>query len=536
MRETAQTIDKRPDDHFDNAPDSIQNPKLGVVGWLRWAWRLLTSMRTALVLLLLVAIAAIPGSLVPQRTSDPNGVALLYREDPARAEVVEFFQLFNVYTSVWFSAIYLLLFISLIGCVIPRTRIHWAALRQAPPRTPMRFSRLPDHSSSELRTERTPSELVGSAARVLRRRGYRTALYGSDTAFPSVAGERGYLRETGNLLFHISLIGILLSVAVSGGFKYTGQRVIVEGETFTNARAAFDSFTPGTFFQDASLPPFSLGLEDLEVRYLNNDPKNLGFIIDYIATVSTRTPGAEPTTSVIRVNEPLTLFGIDIFLLGNGYAPSIVVRDPQGRKVLDEAVAFLPQDGNLTSLGVVKVPDGLAEQVGIVGFFYPTQSTLASGASSSVHPDLVNPVMTLNVFTGDLGIDDGTPKSVYALDTATLTQLTGGSSGVDSLQLRPGETVDLPNGLGTIEFVSVARFASFDMAYDPTKIPVLVFTVLGLIGLGLGLFVPRRRVWFRFTDSGEHVLMEGAALARGDDPRLGEALGALTERIGKDAS
>ena len=49
-------------------------PKLGLTGWLRWFWRQLTSMRTALFLLLMLAIASIPGSLVPQRTSDPNGV------------------------------------------------------------------------------------------------------------------------------------------------------------------------------------------------------------------------------------------------------------------------------------------------------------------------------------------------------------------------------------------------------------------------------------------------------------------------------
>ncbi|MBX3100731.1 MAG: cytochrome c biogenesis protein ResB [Salinibacterium sp.] len=535
MRTATHTPDVRPDDHFDQDPTSeVRSPRLGLVGWLRWGWRLLTSMRTALLLLLLLAIAAIPGSLVPQRTADPNGVALIYREDPARAQVLESLQLFTVYTSVWFSAVYLLLFVSLIGCVIPRTRHHWAALRQAPPRTPARFSRLPASEIASLpKRDRNVRELAEDAALVLRAARYRIAFYDTPGGASSVAGERGYLRETGNLLFHVSLIGVLVSIAVGGGYRYAGQRVIVEGETFVNARGAYDTFTAGQLFSESALPAFSLSLENFAVSYLEGDPSNLGFITDYTATVQTRTAGSsDPASSTIRVNEPLAMAGTEIYLLGNGYAPTIVFRDPDGQVVLREEIPFLPQDSNLTSLGVVKVPDGLRTQVGAIGFFYPTQSNLESGAYTSVYPDLLNPVLTLNIFTGDLGIDDGTPRSVYSLDTSEMTQLTGGDTGTDSVELRPGERADLPDGLGSVELVDVKRFASFDIAYDPTKLPVLVFTLLAVLGLGLGLFVPRRRVWFRFSSSSEtQVTLEAGALSRGDDPQLEDSLRKLTQLI-----
>ena len=140
----------RPADHAD-APeraDDIAQPKLGVVGWLRWGWRQLTSMRTALVLLLLLAIAAIPGSIVPQRTADPNGVSQYRTDNPDLYPILDHLQLFDVYSSAWFSAIYILLFISLIGCVIPRTTHHFKALRARPPRTPVRLSRLDDHAET----------------------------------------------------------------------------------------------------------------------------------------------------------------------------------------------------------------------------------------------------------------------------------------------------------------------------------------------------------------------------------------------------
>src|SRR3954447_17570222 len=113
----------RPSDHIDSdaRESDPSGPRLGPVGWLRFLWRQLTNMRTALFLLLLLAIAAVPGSLVPQRSSDPNGVAQYQVDHPDLFPVVDALQGFDVYTSVWFSSIYLLLFVSLIGCVLPRT-------------------------------------------------------------------------------------------------------------------------------------------------------------------------------------------------------------------------------------------------------------------------------------------------------------------------------------------------------------------------------------------------------------------------------
>src|SRR5690606_36264766 len=140
--------------------DGITQPKLGFVGWLRWGWRQLTSMRVALVLLLLLAIAAIPGSIFPQRSADPNGVVQYRADNPDLFPILDDLSLFDVYSSPWFSAIYLLLFVSLIGCIIPRIKHHLKALRAQPPRTPARLSRLEDHR--EVRRECSDDEAAGA--------------------------------------------------------------------------------------------------------------------------------------------------------------------------------------------------------------------------------------------------------------------------------------------------------------------------------------------------------------------------------------
>lgn len=515
-----------------SADRSSSDIELGPLGWARWIWRQLTSMRTALVLLLLLALAAIPGSVMPQRSSDPNGVSQYFADNPDVAPWLDRIQLFDVYSSVWFSAVYLLLFISLIGCVVPRIGHHWQALRSSPPRTPSRLERLPAFASATMRGV-TPEEAIASAERLLRRDGYRTQRYDSADRM-SVSAERGYWRETGNLVFHISLVGVLISVGIGGGFGYAGQRVLAEGQAFTNGLLAYDTFNPGRFFSASELTPYTLTLDSFSTRYEERNVNAVGQPIDYTANVTTQIRDGEVTSSVIKVNEPLRIAGTDVYLLGNGYAPTITVRDPGGNVVYSETVPFLPQDKNLTSVGVLKVPDGLAQQVGLVGFFYPTVSEAHSGAFFSMYPDLLDPMVTLNVYVGDLGLNDGVPRSVYALDTTNLTKLTGTKTDLKSLEVRPGETTQLPNGLGSVTFEGVKRFASLDVHHDPTQGWVLAFALAAVAGLLTSLFIPRRRVWIAVRKVRGGSDIEYAGLARGDDPTLAAALTRLTQAHGTD--
>ncbi len=527
----------RPSDHVDSprqAPREgapIAQPKLGFLGTLRWFWRQLTSMRTALFLLLLLAFAAIPGSLVPQRSSDPNGVTQFRADNPDLYPVLDKLQVFDTYSSVWFSSIYLLLFISLIGCVVPRAKHHFDALRQAPPKTPARLSRLAGYTTRT--TTADPVDAIRQARALLKRQRYRTVLVDDASAAGgvlSVSAERGYLRETGNLVFHSALVGILITVGIGGGFGYSGQKVLVEGQSFVNTLSTFDSFNPGRFFDDSSLTPYRVKLNALHVQYEQQNPNANGQPLDFTADVKADVPGGQPQEREVKVNDPLPIGGTDMYLLGNGYAPHVTVRDPAGTVVYSADVPFLPPDAKLTSLGVVKVPDGLREQVGMLGFFYPTQGAEKAPFFSS-YPDLDNPLLTLNVYTGDLGIDGGVPTSVYTLDTGNLTQLTGGKTGVQSIELAPGQTMDLPDGLGSVSLDSVPRFVSFDVHHDPTQRWVLLFAILVLGGLLTSLFVPRRRVWVKAVPQADgSTTLEYAGLARGEDPTLEAAVAALADK------
>ncbi|WP_228479755.1 cytochrome c biogenesis protein ResB [Microbacterium abyssi] len=537
----------RPSDHIDGDGASINQPRLGFVGWLRWGWRQLTSMRTAIILLLVLAIAAIPGSIFPQRMADPNGVTQWETDNPDLFPVLDAMGLFDVYLSPWFSAIYLLLFISLVGCVIPRIKHHLKALRARPPRTPARLQRLEDHREvvrpAGADADAEASRSIDVAQKQLKALGYRVERY--DTASKSgrtysVSAERGYWRETGNLIFHLALVGVLITVGVGGSFAYTGQRVVVEGQTFVNTLLDYESMNRGRFVGDDALSPYSMTLDSFDVTYQEYGSAASGQAGDFLANVTVRENG-ETREDAVRVNHPLDIAGDKIYLLGNGYAPTITVRNADDEVVYSNSVPFLPQDNALTSLGVIKVTDGMPEQLGIAAFLYPSAVQLESGAYASAHGDLLAPLLTLRIYEGDLGVDDGTPRSVYVLDTEELTPIVGDESGAPSIELQPGETAELPDGRGSITFEdespagatdftqSVKRFASLQVHHDASAVWVLVFALLALAGLMLALFIPRRRMWVKASvaegsDGESTVRLEYAGLARGEDPTLGAAV------------
>ena len=221
-----------------------------------------------------------------------------------------------------------------------------------------------------------------------------------------------------------------------------------------------------------------------------------------------------------------------MYLLGNGFAPHVTVRDSSGDVVYSQPVVFLPQDSNLTSLGVIKIPDGLREQVGMIGFFYPSAVALDSGALASVYPDPDQPVMTMNVFTGDLPLDDGIPRNVYALETEEMTQVAGGDAETPALVLGLGQTVELPNNLGTLTFEALPRFISVDVHRDPTQLPVALSSGFIVAGLVTSLFVVRRRAWVRLERNHDgSIAAEVAGLSRGDDPSLEASMRQLAEEI-----
>lgn len=503
----------------------VRPPALGPVEMLRWGWRQLTSMRTALLLLFLLALAAIPGSLLPQHGVNPVKVADFRTAHPGWAPWLDRLGLFDVYASPWFAATYLLLFVSLVGCVVPRSAQHWRAMRSRPPAAPRNLSRLPV-SRSRVVGGRSPEDVLDRAERALRASHHRVSVGDG-----WVAAEKGYLRETGNLVFHLALIVLLAGVALGSLLGVKGVVLVTEGEGFADTVTQYDQITPGRAYDLDGLPPFSFTLDDFRATYETGAVQR-GAARSFEADLTVRDePGSAPRSATVEVNHPLYVNGFKAFLVGHGYSPVFVVKDGKGRVVVDQPVPCIPQDGNFTSSCVIKVPDARPEQLAFAGFFFPT--VVDGGGAVSYFPAALNPEVYLNAYTGDLGLDDGIARSVYTLDTDGLTPLRKAGEGQPLVvALKPGESMTLPEGQGTITFQGVQEWATFQIAHDPGKNVALVGAIAAVGGLLLSLFVRRRRLWVRATSGPDGAtVVEVAGLAKTEAGSVDQDVDALVDLL-----
>ena len=511
------------------ADEAIRQPALGPLGWARWTWRNLTSMRTALFLLLLLSIAAVPGSIFPQRTIDPGRVADYLADNPGTGPWLDRLGVFNVYTSPWFSAVYLLLLVSLIGCIVPRSRLHWHAVRSKPPRAPMRLERLPAHTSFSYAVP--PTDALAAAGAALRRRRYRVHAHDEG----SVSAELGYLRETGNLVFHLALCLVIVGVAVGHLWGWRGDVIVPEGQTFTSTFRSYHTFSGGALVDPLTVPPFSMRIDRFDVRFEEQvGGAQFGAPRGFTAyTTTTEGPGDATREQVLTVNEPVTLGGADVFLLGNGYAPVVTVRDAAGTVLYRQATPFLAQDNFYTSVGAIKVPAASPKMLGFSGFFLPTVDPSFANGPVSEFPALKNPELALSVWEGNL-FPGGRSQSVYSLNTSELTAVPKADGSPLLIRLAPGQTYELPGGRGSITFDSVSRFAGLSVRTDPGKGMTLIASLLTIAGLVTSLLVRRRRVFVRAQPDPSDpstTLVTIGGLSKTADPGLAAVLDGLVAEL-----
>ena len=477
-------------------------PELGATSLLRYLWRQLTSMRTALILLLLLGIASIPGSIFPQRTQSPLKVREYFDDDPNGAKWLDRFYLFDVYGSPWFSAIYLLLFVSLVGCVLPRSFHYFKEIFKAPPEAPSLLNTMEAFQVSPASLERAEAWLKKNRFRI------------SKTG-KSIAAEKGYLRETGNLLFHLSLIVVLLGIAGSSVFGMRGEAIVNVGERFINTPTNYDNLTPGRLFSLESLPTFTIRVDNFSATYDRKTTQAL----DYELKVTTKDSlDSSEVNQIVKVNKPLTFGSTRVYLQANGYSPLVTVRDSAGLVKFEGPVPFLPQDSNLSSIGAIKVPD-MEPQIGFVSSFFPTAARDEVRGGFSSFPELLDPRLLLSVWKGDLKMDDGVPQSIYRIDTTDMERI-----GLWALSI--GESYSFE--VGSITFNGVVPWVNLQVVRDPGKQYALIGSILAIAGLLISLFIRQRRIWVREVGG----KLEIAGLALNKLPGLEDEIGKMIQELG----
>jgi cytochrome c biogenesis protein len=497
-------------------------------------WRALTSMGTALALLFLLALGAVPGALLPQRSLNESKVEQYLAAHPVIGPWLDRLQLFDVFSSFWFTAIYALLFISLVGCLTPRTIEHIRGLRAVPVAVPRNLGRLPKHAQADV--VGSPEALAALISEELR--GWRrvTRQVGGAT---EISAEKGYLREFGNIVFHFSLLGLLAAVALGKLFSYEGNVIVIAngGPGFCSASpAAFDSFRAGNSVDGTSLYPMCVRVNDFQARYLPNGQAT-AFVsnIEYQAGDDLASGTWRPYT--LEVNHPLRIGGDRVYLQGHGYAPTFTVTFPGGQ-TRTQTIQWRPDDAlTLLSSGVVRIdpPAGLypsdqrrKNQIAITGLLAPTQQ-LDGTLLSSGFPALNDPAVAIDIYRGDAGLDSGRPQSLFTLDSRLIEQKR--LTKVKRTNLTLGQEVRLDDGT-VVRFDKATPFVNLQVSHDPAQVWVLVSAMTMMAGLLVSLIVRRRRVWARITPDGTGtVRVELGGLARTDNSGWGGEFDSLTRRV-----
>ncbi|HET9875692.1 MAG TPA: cytochrome c biogenesis protein ResB [Mycobacterium sp.] len=495
-------------------------------------------MGTALVLLFLLALGAIPGALLPQRSLNAGKVDEYLALHPVIGPWLDRVQGFDVFASFWFTAIYVLLFVSLVGCLTPRTIEQLRSLRATPVAAPRNLVRLPKHATGQF--PGAPTALVATMAGRLR--GWRRVIRAdADAGTAVVSAEKGYLREFGNLVFHFSLLGLLAAVAAGKMFGYEGNVMVIAdgGPGFCSASpAAFDSFRAGSTVDGTSLHPMCIRVNDFAANYLPS-----GLATSYVANIDYQT-GDDLTAGHWRpyrleVNHPLRVAGDRVYLQGHGYAPTFTVTFPDGQ-TRTSTVQWRPDNPlTLLSSGAVRIdppagsyPDPAERrqhQIGIQGLFAPTEQ-LDDTLLSSAFPALGDPAVAVDIFRGDTGLDTGRPQQLFSLDSRLIHQ--GRLVKVARKNLRAGEQTRLDDGT-LVRFDGAVPFINVQLSHDPGQAWVLVFAMAMMAGLVVSLVVRRRRVWIRITpaESPGTVNVELGGLARTDNSGWGDEFERLTARL-----
>ncbi|MFL6120822.1 cytochrome c biogenesis protein ResB [Actinophytocola sp.] len=493
-------------------------------------------MRTALVLLFLLAVAALPGALLPQRSLNPQKVDEYIASHGWWGQLLDRLEFYNVYGSVWFSAVYLLLFISLVGCLLPRTFEYAKALRGKPVITPRNLARLPHHHQTTV--DATGEEVMATAKKRLR--GWRMVEREEEDGARSISAERGYLRETGNLVFHFAMLGLIVALAIGKMFQYEGQVVVLaNGSQFCNSGTlSYDTFRPGLRVDGTDLDPFCVKVDGFTANFLPTGQA------DYYRADIEYQSGEDLDTNTWRpykleVNSPLRTAGDRVYLLSHGYAPVFTVTFPDGQKRTHTTQWRPVNQMTYLSEGATKFdPPGVTDpaqrrqrQLAITGLFAPT-AVMQGDLLGSAFPDLRDPAVAVDVLKGDLGNESGRGQSIYEVNQDMIDA--GRLKRVARQNLRPGDEITLADGT-KISFDGVRQWVYLQVSHDPSQGWVLVFAVFVVLGLGTSLVVKRRRFWVRTVPgsgdgTGGTVLLLGG-LARTDQAGYGEEFGRVTEDL-----
>lgn len=379
------------------------------------------------------------------------------RYDPvfgrAVVDALERLQVFQVFTSTWFTVGLVVLVISIVVCTLDRTPRLWRQSADVRVVQPDAYfdPRLPDRAV----VRDVPVEAV---RRTLRRRRFRVR-EAEIEGVRFLYGDRNQYTKMATLLTHLGLILFLVAGVVTSLFGDEQPLLLTEGESLTVQPIG----TPGllvvkNFAFEA--PGFA----------------ETGRATDFTTDLAVYRDGTELARKTVRVNDPLAVAGYTFHENAFGPTADLLISDAEGRPLWDGPVP-LDDVAAGSPYGTFAVP---GREVAI--------DLLLRRGTDGRGVLLVQPYRV----TGDGA--DGTPT----FEVLSPMAIVAGEA-----QTRPG--IDFSVGLrGFGEYVLLIA------KHDPGQ--GIVWTAFGFLiaGLAITFYLPRRRIWARLSPAGELAIVARA--------------------------
>jgi cytochrome c biogenesis protein len=421
-------------------------------------YRFLISKRTGLFLILAMGLLSLVGTLLEQAPDrvrdDPQAYATWL--DSIRPKYggwtnpLNMAGLFEVFSSVWFKSVTILLAISIIACTVHRMPQMWK--RAMHPRIHVAEAFF---SHAGLRAQVTvplpPEQALEQVRAALNGRRFRTI---ADPKGPglNLYADRFRYFQFGTILSHVAFVMILGAVLISNttGFKNTQFPVTI------GTRAEVGHGTGLT----------------VEAKSFSDTYQEDGRPKDYVSELVLYRGDKELASQEVRVNSPLRWDGVTFYQSYFGVSAVMQVQDSSGKTIFDGGVPLSwTSDDDKNAIGQFTMPDQNL-MVYVVG-----------AASGQMDPNIGAGQMRLEIFQID---------SEQAVGAEVVSQG------------KPTKVGDL-----TYTFQRERQFTGLIVSRDPGALWVWVGSALMVLGLCLVLFFRHRRIWVRVrsTDEGSEVLL-----------------------------
>ena len=454
---------------------------------VNWLWRQLSSVRLAVILLLVITGLSLLGALLIQAPAEIAKNPQLYSnwiDTVARSKVgvwttfLSALSLFNVFGSVWFIIACTLLVLNIFICTLNRWSGIALSLRGGIIKQDEKFY-FNDNNHAEIKEiQAAAAESARISEKVLKGRGYRTRTEIDENNICIAADKNRYYR-LGTYFSHFSLILFVLAFAAGGyvGFRDQNFSVAVGGIREIGHNTAL------------SLQLVSF----VDEYYDNGSPK------DYRSEVVLYENNKPVKQAIIQVNHPMVYKGIRFYQSYFGPATKMLVRDETGNDIFNASVAM---DSSFDLEGLRRYE----------GFF-----------------DLKLPEAILNIrliSSAVNGEDPMIPPGNIAVDVRE------GSKQTDFKLVELG----VPEVVGGLEFTFLeeSQYSGFQVSRDPMNVLIWIASILFVAGMSAVLYFPYRQVWIlsQPLDQGSSRLLIRTRAPRGF--RDTSELNALVNKIEKE--